>query len=345
MTGAKPAIVAVVAVVVALALPERRASGDQAAACGQRGRPWVAVHTPDDLPRGLGSFVGLLRAELASRGIDLCTSVDAALEPPLATIEVSSAPDTVALGVEVRDAVTAKHVSRDVALGGVPADSRPLTIALAADELLRASWAELALRTAAPPALPVPLEVAKTVRETIEPTIAPAAPQRILLGVDGILQHFGSGTTMYGADARLGAWLAPRVEAGMRFGLLSGGAVSATDGSAQPSAWIAGAAAIVTVTPPEYRWGIDARGRFDVEHVSFVGMPRGTATASSQSDYALLAGLGPQAWFRILPTLRVGAEVLAIAALRGVEAADAHVNFAGVSGVGLSTQLGLWSTL
>jgi hypothetical protein len=324
---------------------EHRASGDEAATCGQGGRPWVAVHTPDDLPRGLGSFVGLLRAELASRGIDLCTSVDASPEGRLATIDVSSAPDAVSLGVEVRDAVTAKHVSRDVALGGVPADSRPLTIALAADELLRASWAELALRTAPPPALAVPMEVTKTVRETIEPTVAPSSPPRILLGVDGALQHFGSGTTMYGADARLGAWLTPRVAAGARFGLLSGGAVSASDGSVQPSAWIAGIAAIVTVTPPGYNWGIDAVGRFDVEHVSFVGMPRGTATGSSQSDYALLAGLGPQAWFRILPALRVGAEVLAMVPLRGVEAADAHVSFAGVSGLGLSTQLGLWSTL
>ncbi len=300
---------------------------------------------PDDLPRGLASFVGLLRAELASRGIDLCTSVDAEPEPPLATIDVSSAPDAVSLGVEVRDAVTAKHVSRDVALSGVPTDSRPLTIALAADELLRASWAELALRTAAPPPRPVPVEVTRTVRETIEPAIAPASPPRFLLGVDGALQHFGSGTTMYGADARLGAWLAPRVAAGLRFGLLSGGAASATDGSVQPSAWIAGGAAVVTVTPPQHRWGIDALGRFDVEHVSFVGVPRGTATGSSQSDYALLAGLGPQAWFRILPTLRVGAEVLAALPLRGVEAADAHVSFAGVSGVGVSTQLGVWSTL
>jgi hypothetical protein len=343
--GARPAIGAVVTLVVALALTERRASGDEAAACGRRGRPWVGVHTPDDLPRSLSSFVGLLRAELASRGIDLCTSVDAGQEPPLATIEVSSAPDSVALGVEVRDALTAKHVSREVALGGVPADSRPLTIALAADELLRASWAELALRTAAPPALPVPVEVTKTVRETIEPAVVPASAPQFLLGVDGALQRFGSGTTMFGADARLGAWWTRRVAAGLRFGLLSGGVVSASDGSVQPSAWIAGAAAIVTVTPPEYRWGIDALGRFDVEHISFVAMPRGTATGSSQSDYALLAGLGPQAWFRILPTLRVGAEVLAMIPLRGVEAADAHVNFAGASGVGLSTQLGLWSTL
>lgn len=290
--------------------------------------------------------MSLLRAELASRGIDLCTSGgEARTDPPLATIEVTSAPDSVALGVEVRDAVTAKHVSRDVALGGVPADSRPLTIAVAADELLRASWAELALRTAAPPARPVPVEVTKTVQETIEPTVAPAAPPRILLGVDAALQHFGSGTTLYGADARLAAWLAPRVAAGLRLGLRSGSAVSAADGSVTPSAWIAGAAAIVTVTPPDYRWGIDAVGRFDVEHVSFAATPGAAATGTSKSDYALLAGLGPQAWFRVLPTLRLGAELLATLPLRPVEAADAHVVFAGLSGPGLNMQLGLWSTL
>jgi len=59
----------------------------------------------------------------------------------------------------------------------------------------------------------------------------------------------------------------------------------------------------------------------------------------------VLAAVGPQVWLCILPTLRVGAEVLAVLPLRAVEAADAHVNLAGVSGLGLGTQLGLWSTL
>lgn len=321
-----------------------RSYGDELATCGRGDWPWVGVHTSDDLSPGLASFVGLLRAELASRGIDLCPSLESGMQPPLATIQVSSSPDAVALGVEVRDAVTEKHVSRDVALGGVPADSRPLMIAAAADELLRASWAELALRTAPPPPRPVPVEVTRTVRETLAPPEAAAAP-RVLLGVDGALEHFSSGTTLYGADARLQAWSIPRLAAAVRAGLRSGAAVSAADGDVQPSVWILGAAVVGTITPPRDRWGIDAVGRVDVEHVSFLATPRSPATGSTRSDYAVVSGLGPQAWFRLVPTLRIGAEVLALLPLRPVEATDAHTTIAGVSGAGWSATIGLFSTL
>ena len=343
MTRARRATGAAAIVLVA-ALGEGRAWGEEAAACGRGGRPWVGVNASEELARGLGSFVELLRAELASRGIDLCSSGDPERQPPLAAIEVSSGPDAVTLGVEVRDAVTAKHVSRDVALGDVPADSRPLMIAVAADELLRASWAELALRTAAPPARPVPIEVTRSVTDALEPPASPSSP-RVLLGVDATLQHFGSGTTLYGADLRFAAWLTPRLTAGLRLGLRSGAAVAATDGDVQPSAWIAGAAAVVTITPPAYRWGIDAIGRFDVEHVSFVPTPRNAATGWSRSDYALLACLGPQAWLRVASTLRIGAELAAILPLRPVDATDASIRVAGLSGAGWSADIGLWSTL
>ncbi|HEY3821903.1 MAG TPA: hypothetical protein VGL81_32275 [Polyangiaceae bacterium] len=344
MTAARGGNGAALAVVVLFALVDRTSWGAEPATCGRDPRPWVDVRTTGELSPSLGQFVDLLRAELASRHIDLCATVDAERPPPLATVEVSSGPDAVTLGVEVRDAVTAKHVSRDVALGGVPADSRPLMIAVAADELLRASWAELALQTAPPPARVVPIEVTRTVTETLAPPVAPSS-QRLFLGVDGSLERFGSGTTLYGADARFGASLTPRLAAGLRLGLRSGAAVSAADGDVQPSAWIAGVAGSFTVTPPEYRWGVDAVARFDVEHVSFAATPHGTATGSPGSDFALLGSLGPQAWLRIASTLRVGAEVLAVLPLRPVEATDAHVSVAGIYGAGWSTQLGLWSAL
>ncbi len=108
-----------------------------------------------------------------------CTARAASAPPPLATIQVSWHPDAVALTVEVHDAVTAKRVSRDVALEGVPRDGQPLTVALEADELLRASWAELELRTAPPPAVPAPPEVTRIVHEAL-PVPAPGerAPTR-----------------------------------------------------------------------------------------------------------------------------------------------------------------------
>jgi hypothetical protein len=308
----------------------------------------VAVHAPADLPRNVKGFVALLRAELASRGIDLCAETSgAAASAPMATIDVSSAPDEVTLGVEVRDAVTAKHVSRDVSLGGVPSDSRSLTIALAADELLRASWAELALRDAPPPPHPVPAEVTKAVRESVVAASATtASPPHVLLGVDGAFEHFASGASLYGADARFAAWLLPRLAATLRVGLRSGSVLDAADGLVRPDAWLAGIGAQVGVTPPELlRWGIDAVARVDVEHVSFTPTPRGTAVGTSDGDFALVGALGVQAWLRLFPTLRLGAQIAALLPLRPVEATDAHVEVAGVSGAGIGAQIGLWSTL
>lgn len=64
--------------------------------------------------------------------------------------------------IVVRDALTRKQLERTLELGALPADSRALAIAAAADELLRASWAELLLRDAPPPSdAPKLLSVAK----------------------------------------------------------------------------------------------------------------------------------------------------------------------------------------
>ena len=74
-----------------------------------------------------------------------------------ATVRVASSDQTsVAVSVEVRDAVTEKRVSRDVDLTRVPADGRAFAIALAVDELVWASWAEIALAKSQRPAKPPP---------------------------------------------------------------------------------------------------------------------------------------------------------------------------------------------
>jgi hypothetical protein len=314
-----------------------------AADCGAAGRPWVQVIGQEGFPANVTAFVGLLGAELASRGIDLCVVRSQAAALPLATVRVSSGPDAVTLTVEVHDAVTSKQVSRDVALSGVPRDSQPLTVALAADELLRASWAELELRTAPPPTAPVPAEVTQTVHEALAPSTP--APARVQLGVGFVWEQYANGVTLYGADARVGAWWTRRFETALQFGLRTGPTATATDGTVQPSAWALGLAGIYTFTPPEARWGLDGAASLAVERLTLVPTPLGVARGSEQSGYAVLASLGPQGWFAILPALRVGAEVLGTVPLRGVDATDGGNRFAGLSGVGWTAQLGVWSTL
>ncbi len=333
----------IAAAVLAFVTAAANAEAAPAMECGTTGHPWVQVIEQEGIPANLAAFVQLLGAELASRGLELCTARSETAPPPLATVRVSSRQDAVALTVEVHDSVTAKQVSRDVALSGVPGDSQPLTVALAADELLRASWAELELHTAPPPAVPVPVEVTQTVHEAL---VAPPPPApRVQLGVGFVWEQYAQGVTLYGADARLGAWLTRRLEIALQFGLRTGPSAAATDGTVQPSAWSLGVSGIYTLTAPEARWGLDGAANLGVERLTLVPTPRGTASGSEQSGYAVLGSLGPQGWFAVLPALRVGLQILATVPLRGVDVTDGGDRFEGLSGVGWTAQLGVWSAL
>ncbi len=136
--------------------------------------------------------------------------------------------------------------------------------------------------------------------------------------------------TLYGADARLGAWWTRRFETAIQVGLRAGPSAVATDGTAQMSAWSLGAAGIYTFTQPTSRWGLDGVGYVAVERLTFAPTPTGGATGSERSGIALLSSLGPELWFAPAPGLRMGALVMATLPLRGVDANDAQERFVGV---------------
>ena len=97
------------------------------------------------------SVLSDLQHTLAGQGIAACSADAHPAAAPLATLAVELSPDDTAkatVDIEVRDAVTRKRVRRDVDLSRIPDDGRAAAIAIEADELLRASWAEIALDTA-----------------------------------------------------------------------------------------------------------------------------------------------------------------------------------------------------
>jgi hypothetical protein len=332
------------AVLVALAcLSTPRTVIGQPAACGSNGRPWVQILEAAPPGSAVPDFAPLLRVELASRAIDLCASTEAPGSGAIATVLVAPRPGAVTLTVEVRDALTQKQVRRDVALSAIPVDVRPLTIALAADELLRASWAELALRTSPPAAQPVPPQVLEAVHEALPARTPVGLP--VELGAGFVWEQYTRGLTMYGADARLGVWLTPRLELAAHVGLRSAPATTTADGSVQPSAWSISTLGVFSFLRGDTGWGLDGALRLALERVNFAPTPRGAATGSQRDGYAVLAGLGPQGWIAIVPALRLGAEVLATLPLRGLEAADGGAAFVGIGGIGWTGQVGLWSTL
>jgi hypothetical protein len=111
----------------------------------------------------------LLRTELESDGVEE-VRFEGASEGAMALIQLDfprCATDASAVVLEIDDALTNKSVRREVDLGDVPASGRPRALALAAAELLRASWAELALpppRATPAPAAPAPVRLAVTQR-------------------------------------------------------------------------------------------------------------------------------------------------------------------------------------
>jgi hypothetical protein len=312
--------------------------------CGSPERPWVSLTFAEaNWPLGFASRVlGDLRAGLTSRGIDACPDETGPNnEPPLATVRIAALEKkSVVLTVEIRDAVTAKRVSRDIDLAAVPADGRAFAIAIAIDELVWASWAEVALArksrkqtTSAPRPAPPP-EVVKGVESEL-PSSGPASK----LGVRFAMEHYLGGQTLLGADAAtilpLGERFALDLDAGGRVGLDA----DAPHGDVHSSSI-----------------GFGASGRFAFVHTSFadVGVAlgvraavvrfRGTAAPGAQGEE--LSGLtvygrgGAFTGLRLAGPVSLDAGFGAGAPFRALEATDAGQVVSGVSGAEFYAQLG-----
>lgn len=174
-----------------------------------------------------------LEASLRAQGLELVHAADGA-ERVVATVRVTAPRDEARSAlIAIDDVVTGKHVERAVDLTRVPEDGWSVAIAAGADELLRASWAELAILGAPPPAIEPPAAVEtlvedRVVRPLVEQRVAraldPELPRPSLaLGARGALESYVGGQTLLGGDLMLRLWLASRVglelAAGARAGL------------------------------------------------------------------------------------------------------------------------------
>src|SRR5262249_6011240 len=135
----------------------------------------------EPLPFDADAFLGVLGVELAADGV---TNVFAA---PSDTSAASSGADALALlSIEhacdaelapvlvVDDAATGRRVRRAIALSDVAPPARARTLALAAAELIRASWAELVLPGVPEPeqAVPAAIRDATAARVAAAPIVA-----------------------------------------------------------------------------------------------------------------------------------------------------------------------------
>jgi hypothetical protein len=126
-----------------------------------------------------------LRIELGADGVE---TVEDGASPGLLAILRLDGCDPAALVATAEDPLTRKTVQRPISLAEVSERARPRTLALLLAELLRASWAELAL--AAEPATEVPAAVRAALGRRVEAAarvlaVPPATPEpRRRLAID-----------------------------------------------------------------------------------------------------------------------------------------------------------------
>jgi len=265
-----------------------------------------------------------------------------------AELEVDSVtPQLVAVRVQLRHPNGEARLDRQVDLSHVPMDSRAFAVALAADELLRAGWAELEESADAEPSIRAPV-VASAPPVAVEDVPASAAGRdgaspasdRASLGARAALESFRGGLTLWGADLTLLLPLAERLDLQLAPGVRKGVEVSAPHGSVESRAL--SLAANVRYRVLEQGWGLRAGAGLQGAGIELQGSSTDPATEASTFAgvalyvQALLAASVPIAgplWLELGGTL--GAPLLALEGTDTGQAATA------ASGLQLGASLAL----
>lgn len=308
----------------------------RAETCPRADTPWLRV----DADASLAPAVAQLRLELAPRGIDVCLAPPSASEAPLADVTIRTDGDSLSLTVE--DRATDKRLVRTVSLRGIPADARAFAIAVAVDELVRASWLEtvMAHREAPhqPPAPPPPPIVVDVARDSLAPRDEPSTTSGAL-GAVLAGEHASGGQTWGGFDARAswGGRLAIGGRLGYRLGLVS----SADHGDVESNAILGGLSLAYALVPRRAPWGLDVFARGDAARIAFVGRAAAGARGASDAAVGWFAGGGVAASRAIGGTWRLVLELSATAPLRSVGALDNGREVVAMSGAIFGLAMGV----
>jgi hypothetical protein len=366
----KGAAIASIAVALALAWTEL-AWGD---VCPPPGESWLRVAFAGDgfTPSLRARVIEQLGAEFRGHGLALCEGADApATSPPLADIALALSADSV-LSLEVRDAVTDKQITRELRLGSVPRDALALSITLAAEELVHASWIEAALAPppspSAPPGprpLPAPVravnaeeiarmpqarETAGSARPADGGASAQAHPWMAEVALLGAGEWSSGGQTDLGGDARFA--LGGRLAIGARLGFRLAPDVTSHHGTVQGRELLAGLGVTYALVRRDATWGGDVGVRAELIDVQFSGVPASrTEVAGIVTEGMHGAALGATVsgtlggWVRVGGPWRIVADAAVGAPVHAVTASDSGTTATGVSGLTIGLALGVGATL
>jgi hypothetical protein len=343
--AARGALVRLAILLATGALLAARPSAAADARCAGDG-PWVQLQLGAQAwsEAQRASVLSDLQHTLAGQGIAACSADAHPTAAALATLSVDLAPDDTAkatVDIEVRDAVTRKRVRRDVDLSRIPDDGRAAAIAIEADELLRASWAEIALDTAR--AREAQEKARPQVVGSVQQVLAPArGDSGSGLGARAAIEHYFGGITLAGADGVGRVGLAARLALEIAGTLRLGPSVSAPHG--QVSALAAGGSVALLFRIAGSRRGSLAAGAG--VSASWLEFRAQASPGADASTYANLLAVGN---LQVAGRLALGRSVHASlgagagVALRGVEATDAGTVVAQARGFALGATVGLES--
>lgn len=159
-------------------------------------------------PEGAGGAIfAELESALRVRDIELCVA-SASPSQAIARIRFEHGPDAHVV-IRVFDRVTDKEVSRSVLVADFGPSARSLALAVAADELVRASWAELILEDSPVQESEAPAVVRRAVRETSVAYSAQTAERWLSLAFT--VNAYSGGELQLGGSLSLERWLGSRV--------------------------------------------------------------------------------------------------------------------------------------
>jgi hypothetical protein len=306
--------------------------------CPSGDQPSVTVtFSPGSWPEGLrDSAFADLQASLASRRIAACRAEAATPLRSLADIVITSrGTESVSVTVEIRDAVTEKRVTREIDLRNLPPDGRAFAIALGADELVWASWAEIAFganrrRALAPPRL---------VRE-VERRVESKERLLVRLGAAVAGEHYSRGQAQLGPDVSFVLGLSRRFRLRLAGGLRQALTVEAPDGRVRATAAAMSlhlATMLHSGERVELAWMLGSRAAL----VRFEGKAGPAAVERDLTGLAVCAQTGLAAALHVANPFWLELGVGVGVPLRSVEATDSGRVITGVAGFEQSVILGL----
>jgi hypothetical protein len=301
--------------------------GAQSAAdddCARAGQPWISVafDGPAWTRELETSVLADLRAGLRLRGIGACALGGQGSEPPLGLLELKAlAADRIAVSIELHDALTKKRVLRDVNVREVAVDARALAIADAADELLRASWAELALADAPTLSRPAPPEVKRAVRSSLARAAIDARDHTLCALAAG--EYHGGGTRLLGADLALGLFWSERFGAELGFGLREGLRERATRGSVDTRALLGAGDLLAALSPRERALVLLGRLGVALASVRMRGLAYKDAVGFEREGLDVHARLGLRALLALGALFALRADIGLGVPLQSLQARDA----------------------